>query len=132
MTLLTCAISIHPRHQAMPVTHGGAHALASRWCLLPFAHVTLHLPQDDPHDVATSCGNHVLVFLHCRGCALLVGVGGSGKQSLARFAAYVADCDLHTVSMSAGYNLARFRQEVKHAMKVSPNTRPERLEVADV
>lgn len=54
----------------------------------------------------------------CRGCALLVGVGGSGKQSLAKFAAFVADCDLRTVSMSAGYNLARFREEVKHVLKV--------------
>lgn len=54
----------------------------------------------------------------CRGCALLVGVGGSGKQTLAKFAAFVADCDLHTVSMSAGYNLARFREELKHVFKV--------------
>jgi hypothetical protein len=59
-------------------------------------------------------------------------VGGSGKQSLARFAAYVADCDLHTVSMSAGYNLARFRQEVKHVMKVRHTTRSKVLEVAYV
>lgn len=50
-----------------------------------------------------------------RGCALLVGVGGSGKQSLAKFAAFVADCDLRTVSMSAAYNLARFRDEVARA-----------------
>jgi dynein heavy chain len=46
-------------------------------------------------------------------------VGGSGKQSLAKFAAFVADCDLRTVSMAAGYNLARFREEVKHVLKVS-------------
>jgi dynein heavy chain len=59
-----------------------------------------------------------------------MGVGGSGKQSLARFAAYVADCDLHTVSMAAGYNLARFRQEVKHIIKVSTSTCSEWLEVA--
>jgi len=54
----------------------------------------------------------------CRGSALLVGVGGSGKQSLAKFAAFVADCDLHTISISAGYNLASFRDEVKHVLKV--------------
>jgi dynein heavy chain len=47
-----------------------------------------------------------------------VGVGGSGKQSLAKFAAFVANCDLCTVSMSVGYNLARFRDEVKHVLKV--------------
>lgn len=47
-----------------------------------------------------------------------MGVGGSGKQSLAKFAAFVADCDLRTVSMAAGYNLARFREEVKHVLKV--------------
>lgn len=62
--------------------------------------------------------HRVAACLH-RGSALLVGVGGSGKQSLAKFAAFVSDCDLRTVSMAAGYNLARFREEVKHVMKVS-------------
>lgn len=52
-----------------------------------------------------------------------MGVGGSGKQTLAKFAAFVADCDLRTVSMAAGYNLARFREEVKHVLKVcTPST----------
>lgn len=54
----------------------------------------------------------------CRGSALLVGVGGSGKQSVAKFAAFVAGHALHTVSMAVGYNLARFREEVKTVLKV--------------
>lgn len=56
----------------------------------------------------------------CRGSALLVGVGGSGKQSLARFAALVADCDVLTPNMGQGYGLAAFREDVKQLYRVSP------------
>lgn len=54
----------------------------------------------------------------CRGSALLIGVGGSGKQSLARFAALVADCDVFTVNVRRGYGIASFREEVKQLYKV--------------
>lgn len=54
----------------------------------------------------------------CRGSALLVGVGGTGKQSLARFAALVADCDVFTVNIRRGYNITNFREEIKQLFKV--------------
>jgi hypothetical protein len=63
----------------------------------------------------------VLCSHACRGSALLVGVGGSGKQSLARFAAMVADCDVFTANVRQGYGRAAFREDVKQLYRVCGN-----------
>jgi hypothetical protein len=54
-----------------------------------------------------------------RGNALLVGVGGSGKASIARFAACVAGLQLVALEPRRGYGLAAFREDVKRAYKAS-------------
>ncbi|CAN0327073.1 unnamed protein product, partial [Phaeothamnion confervicola] len=48
-----------------------------------------------------------------RGNALLVGVGGSGKRSLARLAAYCAGCESFEITLVRNYSETEFKEDLK-------------------
>ena len=48
-----------------------------------------------------------------QGNLLLVGVGGSGKQSLSRLAAYTSGCDVFEITLTRGYDDTAFREDLK-------------------
>ncbi|KPI84818.1 putative dynein heavy chain [Leptomonas seymouri] len=51
-----------------------------------------------------------------RGHALLVGVGGSGRASLCRLAAFIMNMDVQTVRIARNYGISDFRDEVRKAL----------------
>jgi dynein heavy chain, axonemal len=51
------------------------------------------------------------------GHAVMVGVGGSGKQSLARLAAHCAGCETYQIQLTPGYAVAEFRADLLGLMQ---------------
>jgi dynein heavy chain len=48
-----------------------------------------------------------------KGCGLLIGFGGSGKQSLTKLATFVAKFDLFTIKLMRGYKEPDFREDLR-------------------
>ena len=51
------------------------------------------------------------------GHGLLVGVGGSGRQSLTRLASAIPDYDIYQVEIKKVYRMIEFREDVKNLMR---------------
>ena len=56
-----------------------------------------------------------------RGNALLIGVAGSGKQSLTKLSAFINESVVMQVQMTKGYNLESFRTFLKDMMRDASN-----------
>lgn len=54
-----------------------------------------------------------------RGNALLVGVGGTGKQSLTRLAAHMCGCRCFEIELSRGYNYDSFHEDLRRLYKMA-------------
>ena len=63
------------------------------------------------------------MLLQPRGNALLVGVGGSGRKSLTRLAAYVTGITCFTIEISKKYRLTDFREDLKKLYRQVSQTR---------
>ncbi|SCU71914.1 Cytoplasmic dynein 2 heavy chain (DYNC2H1), putative [Trypanosoma equiperdum] len=65
--------------------------------------------KDAIHHISRICR----IFRQPRGHALLVGMGGTGRQSLCKLAAFMCNLAVHEVTITRSFNMAEFRERLK-------------------
>ena len=53
-----------------------------------------------------------------RGNVLLLGMGGSGRQSLTRFSAHIADCNCMSIELTKTYAVPDWKNDLKEVMEL--------------
>jgi hypothetical protein len=66
------------------------------------------------------CDNAARILRQPQGSAMLVGVAGSGKQSLTRLAAFIGGFKCYQLELRRGYSPADFREDFKVTRTVYP------------
>lgn len=54
-----------------------------------------------------------------RGNILLIGVGGSGKQTLSMLSSYILDYEIYQIELTRNYGLEAFREDLKKMMDIT-------------
>ncbi|CAJ1398655.1 unnamed protein product [Effrenium voratum] len=77
---------------------------------------TLQMPLVMFLDACEHCARICRVLSHPSGNVLLLGVGGSGRQSLTRLSTYMNDCECFQIEVAKGYGMTEFRDDVKKCL----------------
>jgi dynein heavy chain len=67
-------------------------------------------------DALTHTAKIARILTQPRGNAMLIGVGGSGKQSLTKMASFVCGMDCLSIEINRGYGIMEFREDIKKFM----------------